>query len=295
MVELTEKILMEAGGWEAMKDARAMYAAGKVMEAIYAPPVLSGRVRGAEMEFRAGLLIRTRTDIENTCTCPVSRRRGLICAHALAVGVGAIRGMKSQALSHSDPQASTPARAGSLKKDAPSAPVPDPNFGTDVDGSEAALHFILPPNFESAWQKKSVMVVCEIETGGVRKSLGAMDPKKRFRVSEADARLVVFMRRVASGKLPVIVMLGPAQFGDFLAMAAGHPRVTFGKSDAVRIEGQGALEILNVHCKEGGDLSLSLPHREGTLLSLGMRLAICGGNFHACRGWPSTRLFRRVG
>ena len=96
MVELTEKILMEAGGWEAMKEARAMYEAGKVIEAAYVPPVLAGRVRGADSEFRAGLNVRSRTDMENTCTCPVSRRRGLICAHSLAVGVAVIRGLKDR-------------------------------------------------------------------------------------------------------------------------------------------------------------------------------------------------------
>ena len=57
MTELTEKMLMDAGGWEAMKEARAMYDAGKVIEASYAPPVLSGRVRGGQGEFRAGLLV----------------------------------------------------------------------------------------------------------------------------------------------------------------------------------------------------------------------------------------------
>ena len=80
-----------------------MFESGKVIDASYEPPVLAGRVRGADSEFRAGLSVRSLTDMENTCTCPTSRRRGLICAHSLAVGVAVIRGLKKaedEALSH---------------------------------------------------------------------------------------------------------------------------------------------------------------------------------------------------
>src|SRR5205809_5053807 len=133
MVELTEKLLMEAGGWEAMKEARALCEAGRVTEADYNPPALAGRVRGADVDFRAGLRVLSGTDMENTCTCPVSRRRGLVCAHSLAVGVAVIRGLKKP-----EPVAAT--------KAAPAGTTPvlaeDPNFSTDAHGLAAALHII---------------------------------------------------------------------------------------------------------------------------------------------------------
>ena len=220
---------MEAGGWEAMKEARAIYDAGKVTEATYVPPLLAGRVRGADAEFRAGLNVRSRTDMENTCTCVTSRRRGLICAHSLAVGVAVIRGLKNHAPAAADAAKRSAASATPALKTNPQTeaadPSRDPNFSTDSDGPEAVLHVILPPNFAAAWEKKSVMVVCEVETGGVRKPLGALDKAKRFYASESDVRLSVQLRRFADRKLPAMVMLNREQFATLLCVLADHPQV----------------------------------------------------------------------
>ena len=261
-LQLTEKILMEAGGWEAMKEARALYEAGKVIEATYEPPVLAGRVRGGESEFRAGLRVRSRTDMENTCTCPVSRRRGLICAHSLAVGVAVIRGLK---------KIEAPV-AAAVKSGPPSMvvePVSDPNFATYGDGPEATVHVILPPNFVAAWEKKSVMVVCEVETGGARKPLGALDQTKRFHASEADVRLVRRLRTFAEGKLPAMAMLTREQFVELLGVLAGNPRVTFGKTQPVQIEGQGSRDTLRIERAEDGALRVTHLPADGVLLLAG--------------------------
>ncbi len=270
MVELTEKILMEAGGWEAMKEARAMFESGKVIEASYVPPVLAGRVRGADAEFRAGLNVRSRTDMENTCTCVTNRRRGLICAHSLAVGVAVIRGLKNHAAAAADAAKTIAASATPALKTNPQTeaadPSHDPNFSTDSDGPEAMLHVILPPNFTAAWEKKSVMVVCEVETGGVRKPLGALDKTKRFHASESDVRLAVQLRKFADGKLPAMAMLGREQFATLLGVLTAHPRVIFGRTLPVKIEGQGTRGTLRIERADDGSLRVSHAPADGTLL-----------------------------
>jgi superfamily II DNA or RNA helicase len=262
MVELTEKLLMDAGGWEAMKEARAMYEAGKVIDAAYEPPLLSGHVRGADAAFRAGLRVLSRTNMENICTCPVSRRRGLICAHSLAVGVAVIRGLKKAV------PVAVPDSARSITPGL-SASGGDANFAVDADGPEALLHVILPPNFPAAWEKKSVMVVCEVETGGARKPLGALDKAKRFRASEADVRLTAQLRRFADGKLPAMAMLTREQCGELLGALSGHPRVTFGKTQPVRIEGQGSRDTLRIERVEDGGLRVAHVPADGVLLLSG--------------------------
>ena len=260
MVELTEKFLMEAGGWEAMKEARALYEAGRVLEAAYDPPALAGLVRGGEGNFRAGLRVHSRTDMENVCTCAVSRRRGLICAHSLAVGVAVIRGLKS-----AGPLPGAPVSMASTAV----AAAGDPNFAPDADGPEAVLHVILPPNFAAAWEKRSVMVVCEIETAGQRRPLGSLDATKRFRASEADVRLVTQLRKFADGKLPAMVMLTRAQFADLLGALAGNPRVTFGKTQPARIEGEGNHDTLRIERIEDGGLRVAHMSAGGTILLSG--------------------------
>lgn len=257
MVELTEKLLMDAGGWEAMKEARALYEAGKVIEARYEPPSLSGLVRGADVEYRAGLRVLSRTDMENLCTCPASRRRGLICAHSLAVGVAVIRGLK---------KAEPSAGAKSGPPVAKTAAEGDPNFFVDGEGPEAMLHWILPPNPVAAWEKGTVMVVCEIETGGTRKPIAALDPAKRLRVSELDLRLVTRLRELAGGKLPAMAMLSREQFAELLDALTGHPRVTLGRTEPVKIEGQGSRDTLRIERLDDGGLRVSHVPVEGALL-----------------------------
>jgi hypothetical protein len=44
-VPITEKLLLNAGGWQAMKPARELLKSGRVSEAKYEPPLLSGYVR----------------------------------------------------------------------------------------------------------------------------------------------------------------------------------------------------------------------------------------------------------
>ncbi len=86
-MELTEKFLVSMCGWPVFKEARAIRAAGRVSEAAYEPPVLKGKISSDGKTFLAGLKFRSATDVENLCPCRDSRARGIICAHAVAVGL----------------------------------------------------------------------------------------------------------------------------------------------------------------------------------------------------------------
>src|SRR5262245_63339918 len=86
-VELTEKLLSDAAGWEAMKRARTYLAQDQVLSSDWQPPLLRGVGQAGETTFRAGLVIHGPIDIENLCTCRDSREWGTICAHSVAVGL----------------------------------------------------------------------------------------------------------------------------------------------------------------------------------------------------------------
>ena len=97
MIQLNERLLNDAGGWQAMKAARALHDAGRVVEAAWAEPLLRGRVREGETEYRAGLRIGSRTDVENLCTCRQSRERAIFCVHSVAVGLHHLQQKKASA------------------------------------------------------------------------------------------------------------------------------------------------------------------------------------------------------
>ena len=50
MTELTERLLMDAGGWKEAKLARALLDSGRVVSASYTPPVLKGVERDGYVE-----------------------------------------------------------------------------------------------------------------------------------------------------------------------------------------------------------------------------------------------------
>src|SRR3954464_12831192 len=91
VIPLTEKLLINAGGWPAMKAARDIVKAGRVTEARYEPPLLTGFVREGIKNFRSGLRIKSAEAVENLCTCWESRSSGKICGHSVAVGLALLR------------------------------------------------------------------------------------------------------------------------------------------------------------------------------------------------------------
>ena len=86
-VELNEPFFAKVAGWEAMKMARALLAMGKVLSSNYTPPILKGVVQEGTTSYRAGFVIKSDTDLENTCTCRASREWGTMCSHSVAVGL----------------------------------------------------------------------------------------------------------------------------------------------------------------------------------------------------------------
>src|SRR3954468_10471612 len=147
-IPLTEKLLINAGGWPAMKAARDVVKAGGVTEASYEPPLFTGIISESIKNFRAGLRIKSAIDVENLCTCWESRSSGKICGHSVAVGLALLRPVP--AIVTEAPQI-----------DEPPAGPPFVPIGTE-GAKPVKLHLILPPNFMSAWAEGQVMLVLEV-------------------------------------------------------------------------------------------------------------------------------------
>lgn len=133
-MQLTEKWLLSVGGWQVFNQAKAMYRAGRVLEAAYEPPVLRGRVSG-EKTISAGLRIKNSIDVENLCPCRESQVRGVICAHSIAVGLQVVTPLARSASAEA-PAVSRPAGAGTNE-----APTIEFSFEGSLRQVEAAIEF----------------------------------------------------------------------------------------------------------------------------------------------------------
>ena len=212
-----------------MKSAQELHKAGRVSDADYNPPVLSGMVREGNRNLRSGLRIKSASDVENLCTCRESREWGTICAHALAVGLAYIERTAAEVRAR---ETKAPAVAAAKAR-------PEPKFvelGAE-GGIPLRLHFILPPNFESSWAKLQIMIVTEAEVNGKRTMPGTLSADATYECDTFDLTAIDGLGRSAGAgeRLAAMRMFSREQFLRFLRVLQGHPRVSFGKSVAVEI------------------------------------------------------------
>lgn len=112
-MEITEKWLGEIGGWQVMKTARGLVDAGMAAVTSAEAGLIRGVAGSGKMKFTTGLRIRSSSDVENLCTCPHSRRSGMMCEHALAVALAHVRQQMAPKMPTAKPAAGTPSGPGS--------------------------------------------------------------------------------------------------------------------------------------------------------------------------------------
>ena len=206
-----------------MKPARELLKGGRVSEAKYEPPLLSGYVREGAKNYRSGLRIKSALDVENLCSCWESRSAGKICAHSVAVGLGYL-----------NPPAA--AAAAPVEPAIPEAPA-GPRFVAieTADAAPTTLHVILPPNFTGAWQRGQIMIVVEAEASRNRTLVSALPKNTTFAADDADLVLIEGLRAVPAIFESGMATLSRDGFLRLLPALQNHPRVTFGKATRATI------------------------------------------------------------
>jgi len=253
-IPITEKLLLNAGGWQAMKPARELLKSGRVSEAKYEPPLLSGYVREGAKNYRSGLRIKSAIDVENLCSCWESRSAGKICAHSVAVGLGYL-----------NPPAA--AAAAPVQLAIPEAPA-GPRFvaSETADAVPTTLHVILPPNFTVAWQRGQVMIVVEAEASRNRTLVSALPKNATFAADNADLGLIGGLRAVPAIFESGMATLARDGFLQLLPALQNHPRVTFGKATRVTISSAALRPKLLVESRGDGGIAVKADLPPGALL-----------------------------
>ncbi|HEV2803502.1 MAG TPA: SNF2-related protein [Chthoniobacterales bacterium] len=251
-IPLTEKLLINAGGWPAMKAARDIVRAGRVSEPRYEPPLLTGFVREGAKNYRSGLRIKSAADVENLCTCWESRSSGKICGHSVAVGLILLRPVP--AIVPEPPKI----------EELPAGPAFVP-VGTEK-AKPAKLHLILPPIFMSAWAKGQVMLVVEAEVGGNRTLLSALPKTATFASDEMDLALIEGLREFPALFTSGMALSSRDAFLRLLPSLQNHPRVTFGKGTAATVSSAVVRPKLEVEQRANGGITVKAPPMPNTML-----------------------------
>ena len=265
-VLLTEKLFADMAGWEVMKRARSYLEAGQVLSSNWSPPVVKGVVNAGGTSYRAGLVIKGATDVENLCSCRDSREWGTICAHSVSIGLHHLRReqISKGELKPDDGLATRPpiSSGGVSKPAAPVAPVRKPANGLKFagegqPGEALKLHVVIPPNFAAAAAKGKAMLFLEGEVGGKRQPLNTFSKGTIYQCDALDKGLYQEAEQLAEGEVPAMLVLTTAQVADLLPKLVGHPRISVGKQATVEVSKQTWRATIKATLDEKGEITIS--------------------------------------
>ncbi len=274
MVELSSGLFAELAGWQVMKQAREIVAGGRVLDSEWQPPILRGTVQTGTGTCRSGLVLKSKSDVENMCPCKDSRVRGIICAHAVAVGLHVLEKQTQPVPNQASP--STPSvsprlappvapaarKAKALKRAAPGQ-----------EGEELEIYVILPPNLEEAIQRGQLMVCLEARWVRGRGLLNTLPFDRSFSILPEDRPLLDAMEALNDGDTPGLIRLTRDQFAAVLNALQGHPRVSSGKSREVSISADPVRVCVSAELKPDGEILLRMEN--GPRIVLGTERLWC--------------------
>ncbi|MAS94510.1 MAG: hypothetical protein CMO55_15025 [Verrucomicrobiales bacterium] len=268
-VELSRKYLSDTGGWKEMKEARSLHSAGRVDSATYEKGILEGMVRDKGKTFKTRLEIRSRIDVENHCPCFRARRDGIICAHALAVGLEFLEPTVKQ---EPKSQQATPKQAEEKPK--LSADWPKVVEVADETAIPARLHIVIPPDLPTSWNKGRLGIGVEIETDDRRCLLKALKPKAPLFLESGEAALFRALQEITPESVPGMLSLTTENLSALFAASPDTNAFTLGKSAQLNISSSPLL--LNLTRKTGLSFQANWPPDVVPLITTSGAWAISG-------------------
>jgi len=225
-MEITEKWLGDIGGWQAMKAAREYVRLGSVKGAARQGNTFTGLVGSGPRSLKATLVVNDRSRVDCKCGCPDASRRGLICAHGLAVALAVIS---------PPPQAGTRPQSGGISPSSPGKENTSP--AVKVLSPQMPMREVAPGTFTIYIAPERLL----------RKPPGAVPIFLRFQSGGDDRELAVtsWLKQHGMRQETTALQLAPDQLDSFLKVIAGHERVFLGTPN---VNNAARLRITNSLC-----------------------------------------------
>jgi superfamily II DNA or RNA helicase/REP element-mobilizing transposase RayT len=227
-VQLSDQFFQKTAGWEAVKQARSLVERGAVLSSNWTPPLLKGVVQEGGSSYRAGLVIKDETDVENICSCRQSREWGTICAHSVGVGIHHLKQLKP---------AIEQAGRGAGAKPAPTTATEKrgPKLKRGENGETVELFFMLPPNLGPALERGRVMLCVEAKWARGRGPINGLPLATTWAFSAEDLAPLETLEEITRGEPPGMIQLTAAELAKVLERLKGHPRVAIGRSTELEV------------------------------------------------------------
>jgi hypothetical protein len=266
MLELTPDLLVEIGGWPALKEARVLVERGRVSNARREGNIIRARVHGSEKTHEPEIRLADRiADIEVRCTCAESRRTGRVCPHVLAAGWAVLhptavaaagpRGGQPSAVAAAGPRGGQP--APDVKTGPRRWPLEEAPAGTPL----IEITVLLPLQLREALAKDPVRIILETRRDG-EAATQPFDTLMRglsngFAASDEDERVLTALEK-ATGSATGINAVPRSKMGALLGAMSDHPRVWLGKKQHVEVQGSSEQPRIVLSMREDGALKMDV-------------------------------------
>lgn len=190
-------------------------------------PILKGVVGQGRSLFRPQLNLRSSVFAENKCSC-AEGRRGIICAHAIAICLAYQAQVDGSADVSSIAEEPLAADEGMPETNSEPVGIPDTVQSIQIDeksGSQLRLRIFLPPNFSATAPLDAIVIKLEAISGKNTMPLERIDPSKVYRPAKAHRKLLAILEFLCGGRLASLLQVTRAQLLLLLEPIQGTPSV----------------------------------------------------------------------
>jgi superfamily II DNA or RNA helicase len=246
-----------------VKQARSLVERGNVLSSNWTPPLLKGVVQEGGASYRAGLVIKGETDVENICSCRQSREWGTICAHSVGVGIHHLKQLQPAG------KAAEPGSRGAVGQGRPGGPLvmakSAPKLKRGEAGEAVELFFIFPPNLGAALERGRVMLCVEAKWVRGRGPINGLPLEKMWDFAAEDLAPLELLEGITRGEPPGMIQLTAAELAKVLDRLKGHPRVAIGRGTALEVSGDPYRLKLKATLEPDGQITLKAPPIAGNV------------------------------
>ncbi|MCE0484459.1 MAG: SNF2 family helicase [Methylacidiphilales bacterium] len=264
ILELNTSLLVDIGGWPALKEARELIEREKVLDVAREGAVIRARVQGVEKIHDVQITLAERVaHIEVRCTCVESRRSGRVCAHTLAAGLALLQpatGYRPRVA------ADVPIGGAVGSRHTPcDGPIRYPSEEAPAGIPLLEITVLLPLQLAEAARKDPVRIILEGRRSNEEQTrpwdIVLREAANDFAVTEDDERVLAALEQM-TGTTGGINAVPRAKMGHFLRTLDGHPRVWLGKKQ--RIDVRATADRPRIELKNLADGALELTFENWT-------------------------------
>lgn len=220
--EFDPAFLRELAGGLRLKAGERLFESHRVEASAWESPVLTGRVRDGQENYRPKLNLRSTVFVENQCDCE-DGRKGKVCAHAVAVALYH-EALKSEVAFQKEAESHESRGSELAEADTSQAPVLRSILLAE-EGTRLRLLIFLPPNLPEAAQRNAIVLKLEAASGREILPLGKLPSDKTFQINPAHEKALRLIESWCGGKLASLLQLTQGRLLALLSALEAEPVV----------------------------------------------------------------------